>query len=157
MSVIDGEVSATMGYLITFHTAYRLPVHDRPSLDVEPQVAKLRADLISEEAAEFAEATARADLVALADALSDIVYACYGAAVTYGIDLDATLREVHRANMSKLGPDGRPVTRADGKVLKSANYLPPRIDRVLAGQRPLPIAGAAHRAGDPSDDIRRGE
>jgi predicted HAD superfamily Cof-like phosphohydrolase len=42
----------------------------------------------------------------------------YGAAVTYGIDLDAALREVHRSNMSKLDDQGRPVYREDGKVLK---------------------------------------
>lgn len=154
MSVYDGEMSAAMRYLISFHEAYRLPAHTRPSLGVDPQVAQLRADLITEEAAEFAEATARADIVAIADALADIVYASYGAAVTYGIDLDATLHEVHRANMSKLDPDGRPVTRGDGKILKPEGYRPPDVDRVLAEQRPLPLAlgsPGAHSGGLPGE------
>jgi predicted HAD superfamily Cof-like phosphohydrolase len=135
----DQQLSAAARYLIDFHAACQLPAHGRPTLDVDPQVAKLRVDLITEEAAEFADATARADLVGLADALADIVYACYGAAITYGIDLDAALREVHRANMSKLEPGGTPVSRSDGKILKARNYEPPRLDRMLADQRCLPV------------------
>jgi len=141
MTVNEDDLSATMRFLIDFHTVFELPVHERPTLDVSPQMARLRADLIVEEAAEFADATARTDLVALADALADIVYAAYGAAVTYGIDLDATLREVHRSNMSKIGRDGRPVTRADGKILKSDTYEPPRVAVVLEEQSALPVRG----------------
>jgi predicted HAD superfamily Cof-like phosphohydrolase len=55
----------------------------------------------------------------------------YGAALTYGIDLDAVLREVHRSNMSKLSSDGKPVLRADGKALKSDRYVRPDIAAAL--------------------------
>jgi predicted HAD superfamily Cof-like phosphohydrolase len=70
-------------------------------------------------------------LIGIADALADIVYVVYGAALTYGIDLDAVLREVHRSNMSKLDSDGKPVLRADGKVLKSDRYVRPDIAAAL--------------------------
>lgn len=77
------------------------------------------------------------DHVEVADALADIVYVAYGTALTYGIDLDAVLQEVHRSNMSKLGPDGRPILREDGKVLKGPGYFPPAIGEVLRTQRPI--------------------
>jgi predicted HAD superfamily Cof-like phosphohydrolase len=93
--------------------------------------------LLSEEVGELRDATATRDIVGIADALADIVYVAYGTAVTYGLDLDAVLAEVHRANMSKLDADGRPVLRADGKVLKSARYRPPDVAGVLAQQLPL--------------------
>ena len=136
------EHSAALSYLIEFHAACGLPMQAAPSVDVDRDVARLRADLLLEESAEFATAMAEGDLVALADALADLVYVAYGAAVTYGIDLDAALLEVHRSNMTKVGDDGRTRQRADGKVLKSARYERPDIGRVLAEQRPLPIPTA---------------
>jgi predicted HAD superfamily Cof-like phosphohydrolase len=51
-------------------------------------------------------------------------------------DLDAVLHEVHRSNMSKLGSDGKPLIREDGKVLKSERYFPPDIESVLRRQEP---------------------
>jgi predicted HAD superfamily Cof-like phosphohydrolase len=93
---------------------------------------------------EFAEATANRDIVEIADALADIVYVAYGAAITYGIDLDAVFDEVHRSNMTKLDDDGRPIYREDGKVIKSANFRPPDIRSVLLRQRPLPLESFGH-------------
>lgn len=122
-----------------FHQAFGLPRASRPTIDIPAGLAKLRVDLLLEEAGEFADATADRDIVGIADALADIVYVAYGAAVTYGIDLDAALREVHRSNMSKLDEHGEPLYRADGKVLKSARYMPPDISRVLLFQPPLPF------------------
>jgi predicted HAD superfamily Cof-like phosphohydrolase len=122
-----------------FHEAFNLPRLACPSAEVPEELARLRVDLLAEEADEFADAAARRDLVAIADALADVVYVAYGTAVTYGIDLDAALREVHRSNMSKLDEDGQPVYRDDGKVLKSRRYSPPDIAAVLSGQPPLPI------------------
>jgi predicted HAD superfamily Cof-like phosphohydrolase len=91
-----------------------------------------------EEVEEFARAADACDPVAIADALADTVYIAYGSAVTYGIDLDAVLAEVHRSNMSKLDDDGHPVLREDGKVLKSPRYIPPYISSILEQQLPLP-------------------
>ena len=120
-----------------FHRAFDLPSRTLPSAAVGDELAALRISLLSEELGELRDATATLDLVGIADALADIVYVAYGTAVTYGIDLDAVLAEVHRANMSKLDADGRPVLRADGKVLKSSRYRAPDVAEVLAQQLPL--------------------
>jgi predicted HAD superfamily Cof-like phosphohydrolase len=120
-----------------FHRAFDLPLRVLPSADVGDELAALRVRLLAEELGELKDATATRDIVGIADALADIVYVAYGTAVTYGLDLDAVLAEVHRANMSKLDADGRPVLRADGKVLKSARYRAPDVAGVLAQQLPL--------------------
>jgi predicted HAD superfamily Cof-like phosphohydrolase len=122
-----------------FHEAFGLPRANRPTMDIPAELAKLRVDLLMEEVGEFADATAAQDIVGIADALADILYVAYGAAVTYGIDLDAVVREVHRSNMSKLDEHGKPVYREDGKVLKSARYTPPDVSRVLLSQPQLPF------------------
>lgn len=69
-------------------------------------------------------------LKAVARELADVVYIAYGTALIAGIDLDTAVSEVHRANMSKLSEDGRPILREDGKVLKGPNFRPP--DMALA-------------------------
>jgi predicted HAD superfamily Cof-like phosphohydrolase len=139
-SVIPGsQLSEAMRCVVCFHEAFGLPRASVPGTGIPAELAKLRVDLLMEETGEFADATAKGDIVGIADALADIVYVAYGAAVTYGIDLDAALREVHRSNMSKLDDQGRPVYREDGKVLKSARYTPPDIDGVLSRQSPLPF------------------
>jgi len=71
--------------------------------------------------------------------VNGIVYVAYGAAIVYGIDLDAVFAEVHRSNMTKLDADGRVIYREDGKVLKSDRYTPPDIAGVLSRQPPLPF------------------
>jgi predicted HAD superfamily Cof-like phosphohydrolase len=114
-----------------FHRAFGLPVRQSPTTAVGIEQRSLRRALIEEEVGELADAVDRGDLVAVADALADIVYVAYGTAHVYGIDLDAALDEVHASNMTKLGADGRPVRRADGKVLKGPNYRPPNIANVL--------------------------
>ena len=63
--------------------------------------------------------------------LSDLVYVCYQYAANMGWDLDEALRRVHKSNMSKLDEDGKPTYRADGKVLKSANYQPPTLSDLV--------------------------
>ena len=114
-----------------FHRAYGLPVRESPTVDVGADQVELRLALIEEEVGELAEAARAGDLVGVADALADIVYVAYGTAHVYGIDLDAVLDEVHSSNMTKLGADGRPIRRADGKVLKGPSYRPPNIAAVL--------------------------
>jgi predicted HAD superfamily Cof-like phosphohydrolase len=117
-----------------FHKAFSLPMRDTPTAEIDSYLAKLRIALLEEEVSEFVAASEKGDLVGIADALADIVYVVYGTALTYGIDLDAVLREVHRSNMSKLGSNGRPLIGGDGKVLKSERYFPPDIPAVLSLQ-----------------------
>ena len=97
--------------------------------DIETQ--KLRVELIVEELSELEDANEEQDLVAVADALTDILYVTYGAGHAYGIDLDACFKEVQRSNMSKLGEDGEPIYREDGKVLKGPNFSEPDLKSIL--------------------------
>lgn len=130
-------VSRAMQSVAEFHMSFDLPLERTPQQQVDTDLGALRVELLREEFEEFRDAVVRQDVVAVADALGDIVYVAYGAALTYGIDLDAVLREVHRANMSKLGPDGEPLLREDGKVLKPPSYVAPDVRRVLLDQPPL--------------------
>jgi predicted HAD superfamily Cof-like phosphohydrolase len=128
-----------MASVAEFHQAFGAPRAVLPDADVSAELARLRVDLLAEETGEFAEATAAGDIVGIADALADIIYVAYGAAIVYGVDLDAVFAEVHRSNMTKLDEAGRAIYREDGKVLKSDRYTPPDIRGVLARQRPLPF------------------
>ena len=91
----------------------------------------LRVSLIEEELDELKEAIANNDIVEVADVLTDLLYVIYGAGHSFGIDLDECFAEVHGSNMSKLGADGQPIYREDGKVLKGANYYAPNLKSVL--------------------------
>lgn len=128
----QGSSSVSAGTMVfEFHESFALPLSKVPTLDVPTELVKLRHDLLAEEVTELEAAIADKDLVGLADALGDITYVIYGTAVTFGIDLDAVVTEIHRANMSKLGPDGKPILRSDGKVLKGPGYQPPDIAAIL--------------------------
>ena len=94
-------------------------------------ITELRLALIEEEVDELREALRKNDLVEVADALTDILNVVYGAGLSFGIDLDACFLEVHESNMSKLGADGKPIYREDGKVLKGLNYFRPELATVL--------------------------
>jgi predicted HAD superfamily Cof-like phosphohydrolase len=113
-----------------FHVTYGLPVVETPGHPSDDRI-KLRRDLISEEYWEYDRAVEKGDLVNLAQELADILYVVYGAALEYGIDLDAVVTEVHRANMSKLDADGSVLRREDGKVLKGPKYKAPDVESVL--------------------------
>lgn len=79
------------------------------------------------------DGTGAYDVVEAADALGDIRYITDGGNLVCGFPGDLVLAEIHRANMSKLGADGKPVHRADGKIMKGPNYTPPNIRKVLFG------------------------
>jgi predicted HAD superfamily Cof-like phosphohydrolase len=131
------ELGKIFAQVIDFHEVFDLPREPLPTTHIGDTLAELRVRLLREEVEEFADATEKRDLVGIADALADVVYVAYGSAVTYGVDLDAVIREVHRSNMSKLDADGRPVLREDGKVLKSERYRPPNVGHVIDEQLPL--------------------
>jgi predicted HAD superfamily Cof-like phosphohydrolase len=114
-----------------FHEIYGCAITDEPSIH-DYALRSLRMDLIEEEVQELGAALFRDhDIVEVADALGDIAYVVYGAAISFGIDLDAVIAEIHRSNMSKLGEDGKPIYREDGKVLKSRLYSPTNLRPIL--------------------------
>ena len=117
-----------------FHVAYGVPYSVKASLPDEAR-RKLRRKLLCEEFIEYLEGEQYDDLVEIADGLADMLYIAFGTALEYGIDLHAVFAEVHRSNMSKLGEDGKPIRRDDGKVMKGPNYERPQIAKVLGCQR----------------------
>jgi|TARA_R110000822_G_scaffold58333_1_gene146019 predicted HAD superfamily Cof-like phosphohydrolase len=88
----------------------------------------LRWALLKEEFSEVRDAETPVDLL---KELADLVYVTYGYAATYGWNLDEAVRRVHKSNMSKLGVDGRPLKRPDGKVLKGPNYKKPNLSDLV--------------------------
>ena len=113
-----------------FMKAFGQEVKTSPEFPTE-ETAKLRIELIVEELNELIDAKEDKDLIGIADALTDILYVTYGAGHAFGIDLDECFREVQRSNMSKLGEDGKPIYREDGKVLKGPNYSEPDLKKTL--------------------------
>jgi predicted HAD superfamily Cof-like phosphohydrolase len=94
-------------------------------------LAALRLDLINEEVQELRDGLGKKSMLEIADALTDILYVVYGAGHAFGIDLDECFNEVHRSNMTKLGADGRPMYREDGKVMKGPHYSEPDLTQFI--------------------------
>lgn len=116
--------------VIDFHLAYGQEIRTFPEFPSD-ETLDLRLTLIQEEFDEVKEAIAKRDIVNLAKELADLLYVVYGFGVTAGIDLDVVFKEVQRSNMSKLGEDGKPIYREDGKVLKGPNYSPADIEGLI--------------------------
>ena len=105
-------------------------VRTKPQFPDE-KTMKLRYDLIKEELNELEYAMKTKNLKEIADALTDILYVTYGAGFAYGINLDKCFKEVQRANMSKLGKDGKPIFNEKGKVMKGPNYREPNLKQFV--------------------------
>ena len=118
-----------------FMNAFGQEVKTRPE-NPDTNTQALRYDLIREELQELWDAQCQNDLVGVADALTDLLYVVYGAGHAYGIQLDTCFREVHASNMSKLGADGKPIYREDGKVLKGPNFFEPELEEILFPDNP---------------------
>jgi predicted HAD superfamily Cof-like phosphohydrolase len=120
--------------VLEFHRAFGLGVARRPTADLPPGLAELRARLLQEELDEYRQATAAGDLEAVADALSDLLYVLLGTYLAHGLQEVAgeLFSAVHRSNLSKLDAAGQPLHREDGKVLKSERFSPPDLAAILA-------------------------
>ena len=111
---------------------------------IKEQLFDLQQDLIVEESNEFFEACAdlfkdqnnRSNQAALLKELADLVFVCYQFAAAFGLDLDTAMRRVFESNMSKLGEDGKPIYRADGKVLKGPNYKRANVSDLIPETNP---------------------
>ena len=113
-----------------FMTAFDQDVQKKASMP-DRKTAMLRLKLILEEYEELETAVEEQHLVGIADALTDILYVTYGAGHAFGINLDDCFEEVHESNMSKLGPDGKPIYRDDGKVMKGPDYVEPDLRSII--------------------------
>ena len=114
----------------TFMQTFGQRVRVKPQFP-DQKTMQLRHDLIKEELNELEDAMNKKDLKEIADALTDILYVTYGAGYAYGINLDKCFKEVQRANMSKLGADGKPIFNEKGKVLKGPNYSEPNLKQFI--------------------------
>src|SRR5690606_7928939 len=96
---------------------------------------KLRFGLMEEENQEYLEASEGDDLVEVAAALGELLYILCGTNLEHGLQhkIEEVFEEIQRSNMSKLGADGNPIYREDGKVLKGPNYFKPNIGGILEG------------------------
>ena len=116
-----------------FHTAFKIGHRETPKADLGNDKNTLRFNLMKEENEEYLEAANNSDLVEVADALGDMLYILCGTIIEHGIQykIEEVFDEIQRSNMSKLGEDGNPIYREDGKVLKGPNYFKPNIEAIL--------------------------
>ncbi|WP_053971550.1 nucleoside triphosphate pyrophosphohydrolase family protein [Mangrovimonas sp. ST2L15] len=116
-----------------FHTAFKLGYLEAPKADLGPDKNLLRYKLMREENEEYLEAANNNDLVEVADALGDMLYILCGTIIEHGLQhkIEEVFEEIQRSNMSKLGSDGEPIYREDGKVLKGPHYFKPDIETIL--------------------------
>ena len=116
-----------------FHSAFKLNIQDKPTVAISESRKQLRFELMKEENEEYLEAAQNNDLVEVADALGDMLYILCGTIIEHGMQdkIEEVFNEIQRSNMSKLGEDGKPIYREDGKVLKGPNYFKPNIIQIL--------------------------
>lgn len=128
---------AQLEALLEFHRTMGVYFAEKPTSHLPEDVAAVRLALLEEELEEYRQALAAEDLVAVADALTDLLYVLLGTFISHGLQdvAEALFAEVHRSNMTKIGPDGRVIYREDGKVLKPPTFEPPDLQRVLRGHR----------------------
>lgn len=141
-----------------FHAKFSHPIAKQPCIP-ELKVRMLRVNLIATELCELCDAWglelaivskpnagvneedrvlisespgAVCSLDGAADALGDLDYVVQGANIVAGYPAEAVIDEIQASNMSKLGADGEPIKRSDGKVMKGPHYFKPDIAKVLA-------------------------
>jgi len=116
-----------------FHETYGLGVSNEMKADLGKLKNELRFNLMKEENEEYLEAVENNDIVEIADALGDMLYILCGTILEHGLQhkIEAVFDEIQRSNMSKLGEDGKPIYRQDGKVLKGPNYFKPNFEEIL--------------------------
>lgn len=116
-----------------FHESFGLGVSETMQADLGEAKNLLRFNLMDEENREYLEAANSNNLVEVADALGDMLYILCGTILEHGMQykIEEVFDEIQRSNMSKLGADGKPIYREDGKVLKGPNYFRPNISGVL--------------------------
>ena len=91
----------------------------------------MQRGLIDEEFQEFMYACDYESYEQELKELADLVYVCFQYAENMEWDLEEAMDRVHKSNMSKLGLDGKPIRRSDGKVLKGPNYQPPNLTDLI--------------------------
>ena len=114
-----------------FHDTYKLEYSDKPLANLGNDKNNLRFNLMNEENNEYLNAAKNDDIIEVADALGDMLYILCGTIIEHGMQdiIEPIFDEIQKSNMSKLGEDGNPIYREDGKVLKGPNYFKPNFDK----------------------------
>ena len=122
-----------VNHVKTFHESFGIKNEESPIAEVGQKVIDLRFELMREENEEYLEAAQNNDLVEIADALGDMLYILSGTIIAHGMQhkIVEVFEEIQRSNMSKLGADGKPIYREDGKVMKGPNYFKPDLNKFL--------------------------
>jgi predicted HAD superfamily Cof-like phosphohydrolase len=128
-------LQAVISAVKTFCDSFKIPTNKSLVSDISSDQIALRHRLMAEENDEYLEAAEAGDMVEIADALGDQLYILCGTILTHGMQnvIEDVFKEIQASNMSKLGEDGLPILREDGKVLKGPNYFRPDIAKVLEG------------------------
>jgi predicted HAD superfamily Cof-like phosphohydrolase len=123
---------STIEMVEEFHAANGIKTPASPRIP-DCSRCELRLSLLEEELRELRVALFQGERTSALDALCDLQYVLDGTFLELGMGeiKDVAFAEVHRSNMSKLGPDGKPVLRADGKIGKGPNYEPPHLNQFL--------------------------
>ena len=116
-----------------FHKKFNIDYLNDPKANIPEEIKELRFKLMEEENLEYLKATKENDLVEIADALGDMLYILCGTIISHGLQnkIEEIFQEIQSSNMSKLGENGKPIYREDGKVLKGPNYFKPDIRKIL--------------------------
>lgn len=119
--------------VILFHEAFKIGYSKKPTAVIGEAKGVLRYNLMKEENEEYLEAVQNNDLVEIADALGDMLYILCGTIIEHGLQhkIEAIFNEIQHSNMSKLGKNGEPIYREDGKVMKGPNYFKPDFKQIL--------------------------
>jgi len=114
--------------VLEFYDAFGHPKSESPKY-LETHRLIMRHNILTEEVVELLNAGVHGDLANVGDAIIDCMYILIGTAIEFGLSdkLTAMFDEVHKSNMSKLGEDGKPIYREDGKVMKGPNYKKPNL------------------------------
>ena len=116
-----------------FHESYGLGIEHTPKANLPKNISELRFNLMKEENEEYLQAAQAEDLIEIGDALGDMLYILCGTIIAHGFQdkIESIFDEIQRSNMSKLGADGKPFYRKDGKVMKGPNYFKPDLKKIL--------------------------
>ena len=117
-----------------FHDTFGLNYNNSPTVDLEKKIIELRFNLMKEENEEYIEAARNNDIIEIADALGDMLYILCGTIIEHGMSdiIEDVFDEIQKSNMSKLGSDGKPIYREDGKVMKGPNYFKPNFSKFFS-------------------------
>ena len=117
----------------SFHNSFGIKNEYQPIASIDQKDFLLRHRLMKEENDEYLQAVKEGDLVEIADALGDMLYILCGTILKHGMQdkIEEVFNEIQRSNMSKLGDDGLPFYREDGKVLKGPNYSEPNLEGIV--------------------------